>query len=196
MNNLLLSPGNSYTRDGVKTSPLTRESDHLLLCLAQAQDTQELDELLEVFFSDEFVGYLNRYANSLVLHSMLWSSMIRRIVFSSKDIRFPNKLFLLPPIYHQHGWTSSSGNEWDILRTEISAEFMLRPRLAHAMLLLFLDGMKLSLQEARFLFQSRLAFLAESSLERQQGESLLEELCFFGWPGASLEHVLVTTTLQ
>lgn len=192
----LLSPGNSYTRDGIKISPLTLESDQLVLGLAQAQDTQELDELLEMFFSDEFVGFLDRYSNSLVAHSMLWSSMIRRIVFSTKDIRFPNKLFLLPPIYHQYGWARSSGNEWDILRTEMSDEFMLRPGLAHAMLLLFLDGMKLSLQEAIFLFQSRLAFLSKSPLEQQQGESLLEELHFFGWPGANIKYAAVTTTLQ
>ena len=175
---------------------LPYSSDQLMLSLAQAQDTQELDDLLEAFFSAEFVDFLSRHSGSLMAHSLLWSAMIRRIVFSSKDVRFPNKLLLLPPIYHQLGWTSSAGDEWASLRSAISDEFTLRPMLPHAMLLLFLDGMSLSLEEATFLFQGRLAFLNGSSNEFKQGEGLLEELSLFGWPTAGVNHSNMQVTMQ
>jgi hypothetical protein len=107
---------------------------------------------------------------------------VRRIVFRDNSIVFPNKLLLLPPLYHQLGWAHPENPEWDKLHHQAANYYAAKPNVSDAILLLYLEGMKFTLPQAVFLYGQRLQELRSNDAEYFAAVNLLTELVHYGWP--------------
>lgn len=156
--------------------------ENSVLAFSRSRNSNELNSLLDSFFDPDLIDYLGEHANELLVLGMAWTANIRRVVFAQKNVVFPNKLLLLPPLYQGLGWTDRQNEEWNSVHAETLGRHEQSPALNNAILLLFLDGMRCSLEEACFLFGARLEQLGTRSSEYETGIQLLEELKEYGWP--------------
>lgn len=160
-----------------------------MLALSKISSSRELDSYLDCVFEQDWRVFVDQHSKMLLVFSMILSAEVRRIVFRAPSIVFPNKLLLLPPLYHQLGWVHPENSEWDQLHRQAVAYFAAKPNVSDAVLLLYLEGMKYTLLHAVFLYEQRLLSLRTSGAEYIAAANLVEELRHHGWPMPSEQKI-------
>lgn len=186
-----MNPQPQLIGDIVKTNQhyLTCPMDYLentSLSLCKLQDSATLEAQVEQLLQEENLLLLEQNAESFLVLSYVLSTTIRRVVFEPREIFFPNLLLLLPVLYHQLDWYHPGNDEWDKVHHETLLRFEGLPKMDEAVMLLFLEGMKYSMNDAMFMFQTRIALL--TSLEQQAAKQLQWELTQYGWPKIDIRH--------
>ena len=162
--------------------------EKMTLCLCKSQTTQDLIDVSETFLEAQNLELLQHHAQMCIPLSYVWSNTIRRIVFTPKDIIFPNLLLLLPPLYHRLDWLHEGNEEWDAIHNETLSRFESCKSRHDAIMLLFLEGMKYGTYEAMLMFKSRTA-LFHTHRERSLARQLQQELLHYAWPEVDLRHL-------
>ncbi|MDH5545878.1 MAG: hypothetical protein OEZ43_09810 [Gammaproteobacteria bacterium] len=158
------------------------------VALSHAQSAEDLADLVEDLLQANTLTLLEDNAQLYLPLSYAISFSIRRVVFMPAEIRFPNLLLLLPPIFHTLGWCHDSNEEWDEVHEETLKRFEQFPGIHDAIMLLFIEGMKFNPLEAMMMFQSRTC-LMRSLRERHQAQALEKELREYDWPEVSRRYI-------
>lgn len=154
------------------------------LFMSTIESPLELANLVDEMLIQDNLQLLEDNAEMYLVLSYVLSTTIRRVVFAPKEIVFPNLLLLLPPVYQKLNWCHKGNEEWDEIHAETLARFEAQPRQDEAAMLMFLEGMKYSLYDAMFMYQSRIALLPVS--ERNSATQLQWDLTPFGWPSVKM----------
>ena len=159
--------------------------DHSVLALVQVQDVYDLNDVLSAFLAEDVISFVREHKNMFSVLSGTINNKIRETVFDVKDMTFPDGLLMIPPLFDQLEWDSSS-DKWNDEQDRYEAEFKQEPCLTYALALLFIESMNQTMDFAIAQFKKRIERLSNDDLIH--AERYLENLQFFGWPVEKDQH--------
>ncbi len=121
--------------------------DYNMLLLLRAENAFDLDIMLAAFLADDVVAYIEKHKKILFVVSEVWNTTIRRTVFSSNDITFPDGLLLIPALFHRFNWIVKNP-EWDNVKHQAQQRFDTDPNLVDALIIMFTAAMQETLDSS------------------------------------------------
>ncbi len=160
--------------------------DYNMLLLLKAENSFDLNIMLSDFLADDIVEFLERHKKLLFVLSEIWNNAIRRTIFSTEDITFPDGLLLLPPIFHRLNWIEKNPL-WNDIEKKAEKRFAEDPNLVDALVTMFIDGMQASLDTALDKYCTKIKQLKHKPDEYQKAQAFRNNIgCFYGWPKEKL----------
>lgn len=160
--------------------------DYNMLLLLRAENAFDLNIMLSDFLADDVVAYIEKHKKILFVLSEVWNTTIRRTVFSSDDITFPDGLLLIPAIFHRLGWIVKNP-QWEDIKIQAQQRFDTDPNLVDSLIIMFTEAMQGTLDSALDTFCAQIKKLQHKPEEYQQAKELKKNIgCFYGWPTEKL----------
>lgn len=153
--------------------------DYCCLQLVQAADVYQLNEILSAFLADDVIKYVEDNSQVLFVLSEVWNNTIRRVVFETDDLLFPDGLLMIPPLFEKINWLEAS-SAWNEMLERYETLFNDDRCLPHALALLFIRAMQGEMAEAMEMFKDSIERI--NGEEQLHAERYLENLRYFGWP--------------
>ena len=157
-----------------------------MLLLNRAENAFDLNIMLTDFLADEVIEYVEKHKKILFALSEVWNTTIRRTVFSTDDITFPDGLLLIPAVFHRLGWIVKNP-QWTEIGEKAQMRFDNDANLVDALIVMFTNAMQDSLNSALDKFCLQIKSLKHKPEEYQQAQELRKNIGnYYGWPTEKL----------
>lgn len=155
--------------------------DYTVLLLSQVNTSDEVDLIMDDFSSSDLVKILSENREFFSVLSSVWLTAFKRVFILNGDQDFPMKLLRIPALINELNWDQNCVEHAKDIHRECLMMTLQNKSLTNLLLLLFLEGIIYSSQEAINNFINNIEPLIENEEDRQGVNVVIEDLVSLGW---------------
>ena len=131
--------------------------DYTVLLLSQANTAEEIDLIMDDFMSEDLLTILSNNNSMFNILSIIWLNTFKRVFFTNNEKDFPLKLMRISSLFKELNWKSKC----EELLAETHRECLMLTvednSVRNFLLLLFIEGIIFSYQNAVDKFENRIS---------------------------------------
>ena len=155
--------------------------DYVVLMLSQARSVDELDLIMDDFMSDDIIEVIHNNKELFSVLSVVWLDTFERVCMRGEEHNFSLKILWLPIIFKQFGWRIEDRNRLRDLHTDAVQNATDAESLYPYLVLLFVEGIYLDIDNALANFEKRVRNIAKTDEDNENLDQLISDIMSLGW---------------
>jgi len=155
--------------------------DHTVLLLSQVNNSEEIDLIMDDFRSKDLFNIFSENREFFGILSAVWLTTFKRVYLENSTQEVPLKLLYVPVLFKEFGWDKQCIESAKDIHRQCLIAMLKNNSLTNILLLLFIEGIVDTHQEAIDNFKLNIGKLVETDDDKKYIEIVLEDIKSLGW---------------